>query len=77
MSRHVEYYNDTIGDFVPAQWPELVSGTLFRIYEETGESVFDCNNSQDFLAVSDSYQVTINGKDCWQIEVKDPDPTCL
>lgn len=77
MSRHVEYYNDTSMDFVPAQWPELVSGTLFRIYEETGEPVFNYNNKQDFLAISDAYQVTISGEDYWQVEVEDPDPTYL
>lgn len=73
MARHVEYL---AGDYwAPARWEELVSGTLFKAYEEDGSPITDHTGVYELRAACDAYQVTVSGVgEVWEIKIYDPDP---
>jgi hypothetical protein len=62
----------TESGWVDAEWSSLVSGTVFRIYEEDGTPVIDGTGVAEFVAMSDAYMTTYSGVDVWQTEVEDP-----
>lgn len=74
LTRNVEVYSDAGREWVPRKFQELVSGTIFRMYEPDGSPVADHTGVYELKAASDPYQVTISGYgDILQIDIYDPE----
>lgn len=78
MNRYVEVYSEEEGAWVSEQFQNLVSGTIFHLYEQDGTPLTDHTGVFEFRAASDPYQTTVSGYgDVWQIDVYDPEPVVV
>jgi hypothetical protein len=68
-------YMDVDSNWLPVEWPTVVSGMVVRMFEDDGTPITDGTGVYEMQVVSDAYQQTISGVgDIWTIDVNDPDP---
>lgn len=75
--RTVEWYDYHTETWSGIAWPDMVSGTLIRMFEEDDTPVFDGTGILEIYTVSDAYQKTVvsGGELIWHIDINDPEPS--
>ena len=75
--RTIEWYDYDTTLWSGIAWPDVVSGTMIRMFEEDGTPITDGTGVLEMYTASDAYQQTVvsGGELIWHIQINDPDPS--